>query len=606
MPHSERSMVRPARKRRVGVVLSVLAILVLFLLIAWLWALPAYIDQRLTAMLADRTGRQVSIDRVAVTPWRTQVTLEGLRIAGQADTPVFSSQRVVAILDWHSLFESGWRFERIDLKAPRLQLIWRSSGEWNLAKLFGGTGSGESTPLRIARLNVSDGRLDWINRLPDEPLTLSLQSLDLEARDYDNSDARPFTLEGRANWNGGTLKGNGEMGFAPWTVDIDLDADQVPLTTLSGYLAHVVRAEPAAGSLGAQIRLRAGRASDAGTRIHGQGEIAGLEMRGPEGERPIARAERVAVNGLTFTSTHPVLTAERVTLTAPWLDVTIGERLDTNLDVWRPPSSSGNTGTAGAGEGNAKGSGMRYALETLTIERGAVAFTDRHLPRTFEIDFSALHGEWRQLGSRQAKGGQLSLEGQVSDGSPMRIEGVFDPLGNALNGNLHLHFERLELETFAPYLRAFGGYAVEQGQATLDLHYRLVQGRLKAQNHLVLHRLVLGKEVDASATDLPLKMLVGVLKGDDGTIELDIPMTLPLDHPGAIDIGSVIDQAIREALENLIVSPLETLSEIAGGSDSSSAGLATDSQSNESNQNGESGKGGEDPAALYERARTIQ
>ncbi|MCT8468594.1 DUF748 domain-containing protein [Chromohalobacter canadensis] len=583
----------------------------LLFMVAWLWALPAYIEQRLSQMLAERSGRQVTIDDVTLTPWRHQVSLDGLRIAGQADTPVFSSQRVVATLDWHSLFESGWRFERIDLKAPRLQLVWRSGGAWNLVQLFGGDGGGgESAPLRIDQLNVSDGRLDWINRRPDEPLTLSLESLELEARHYDNSDDRPFSLQGQADWSGGTLKGEGEMGFSPWTVDIDLDADQVPLTVLSGYLAHVMRAEPSSGALSARIRLRAGRASDAGTQVNGQGEIEELEMRDPDKDKSIARAESVSVEGLTFVSAQPQLTAERVSLVAPWLDVTLDEQLDTNLAAWRPPSSSGGSEDGGSEDGGSEGGGMHYAVDTLAIERGAVDFSDRHLPRPFELDFSALNGEWRELNSDQPGDGQLSLEGQVADGSPLRIEGTFDPLGDALNGNLNLHFERLDLKTLAPYLREFGGYAVERGQATLDLDYRLDQGRLQAQNHLVLHRLKLGEEVDASATDLPLKTLVGVLKSDDGTIELDIPMRLPLDDPGSVDFGSVAGQAIREALENLVSSPLETLSEVVGGSDDSHPDDASDNgegtRSGESNESGGSDSSSEEDPALYERARTRQ
>ncbi|WP_280563278.1 DUF748 domain-containing protein [Chromohalobacter sp. 48-RD10] len=611
MPHSHRSMSRPTRKRRLGIGLSVLTTLVLLLLVTWLWALPAYIDQRLSQTLAERSGRQVTIEDVTLPPWRHQVTLDGLRIAGQADTPVFSSQRVVAILDWHSLFESGWRFERIDLEAPRLQLIWRSGGAWNLAQLFGSDGGGESAPLRIAQLNVSDGRLDWINRRPDKPLTLSLTNLALEARHYDNSDDRPFSLQGQADWNGGTLKGEGEMGFSPWTVDVDLDADQVPLTTLSGYLTHVVRAEPAAGSLGAQIRLRAGRASDAGTQVNGQGVIEALVMRDPKKDQTIARAERFAVEGLTFASAQPELTAARVSLAAPWLDVTIDEQLDTNLTAWRPPASSGGSEDDGSESGSSEdessaGQGMHYALDALSIERGAVAFNDRHLPRPFELDFSALNGEWRQLDSDQPGDGQLSLEGQVADGSPLRIEGAFDPLGDVMNGNLNLHFERLDLETLAPYLREFGGYAVERGQATLDLDYRLDQGRLQAQNHLVLHRLKLGEEVDTSATELPLKTLVGVLKSDDGTIELDIPMRLPLDDLGSVDFGSVAGQAIREALENLVSSPLDTLSEVVGDGGANHLDDAELAADGESNEGGTGDKDGEDASAIYEHADTRQ
>ena len=86
MPHSHRSTARPAHKRRLGWGLSVLAGVAVLLLVAWWWALPAYIDHRLSQMLTERSGRQVTIDDVTLTPWRHQVTLDGLRIAGQADT----------------------------------------------------------------------------------------------------------------------------------------------------------------------------------------------------------------------------------------------------------------------------------------------------------------------------------------------------------------------------------------------------------------------------------------------------------------------------------------------------------------------------------------
>ena len=99
-------------------------------------------------------------------------------------------------------------------------------------------------------------------------------------------------------------------------------------------------------------------------------------------------------------------------------------------------------------------------------------------------------------------------------------------------------------------------------------------------------------------------------QNDDGVIELDIPMRLPLDNPGSVDFGSVAGQAIREALENLVSSPLETLSEVAGGGGEDGSDAGNDSgtgQTSAARSDAESTESDEDgPTALYERARTRQ
>lgn len=565
--------------------LIVVAVLATMVVIAWLWVLPYYIEKRLVDTYSSMTGREVTIDTVSIAPFSSRVILDGVSIAGEEETPVFASERIVAVIRMSSLHSAGWHLDRLALDAPRLQMIQQSDGEWNLEHLFGDDESPDnedSTPVRIDRIQVERGQLEWINHRPTEPVTLSLESLKGEARGYDSTSEEPFSLKGQADWNGGTLSGEGEMGFAPWTVHVELDIEEVPLDTLSGYLAHVLRARVGNGLIDARIQVQAGAVSDTGTRVAGSGGVEGVDMVAPEDDASLATADRLSIEELRFESETPRLAVDRIVLEAPWLDVTLDENLNTNLGAWRSPQRRGE---------NEEGPGLAYALEALVVEGGAVAFTDRHMAQPFEVDLSSLSGEWRDMTSAREGDGPLRLEGMVADGSPMRIEGTFDPFGEMLQGHLELHFDSLPLTTFAPYLVEFGGYEIEGGEATLDLDYRIEDGELRAVNHLLLRRVELGEQVDDSVTDLPMRALVEVLQSDDGTIDLDVPMRLPLDDPSAVDFGDIAGQAIREALENALSSPLEAFRE------------AVKAQREESDDD-ESHQPDDDEPNLYDRAET--
>ncbi|KXS38283.1 MAG: hypothetical protein AWU55_1500 [Halomonadaceae bacterium T82-2] len=610
-----------SRKRPWTIALTLIAVVVMLLAAGW-WALPRIIESQLVEALSATTGREVTIDAVEVTPWQARVRIEGLRIAGKGEQPVLVSPAVTARIAWASLWHSGWHIERLHFSAPRLRLIWLSGGDWNLARMFGDDGGNRSddggkqgSRLRIDRVSAERGHFDWINRRLAQPVTLSLDQVSLTATGFDPRNKTPMDLDARASWAGQPLTAKGKLGFAPWQADLDLSVESLPLSVLRGYLAHLTRADIRQGSLSSQVQLQAGAASRHGTTVAAQGSLADLEAATPGGQ-PLGRFARVRVKGLHFTSDDQRLAIESIALDRPWLKVTLDESLSTNLSTWLPPDSGGDGG----------GGGLGFSIARLSIAKGEVALDDRHLSQAVTLDLEELEGDWKDLSNVKGGGGPLALRGRVDASSPLRIDGTFDPLGKRMQGDMHLHVEKLALTTFAPYIRHFGGYHIDQGRLTLDVAYRLDSGRLRAENHVVLHQLELGKPVPGEKIDLPVKMIVGLLQGGDGVIRLDVPLTMPLDDP-SLDVGSVVGQAIREALENLISSPLETLSEMTGGNeepDKSQAGKENqnpeegqrpqanpDSQSTPDSQQGDSAVGGDSShsppdSTLYERARTRQ
>ena len=89
------------------------------------------------------------------------------------------------------------------------------------------------------------------------------------------------------------------------------------------------------------------------------------------------------------------------------------------------------------------------------------------------------------------------LAGKVDRFAPVEIKGRLDPLDPLQQLDVTAYFRQVELTTLSPYTGKFAGYAVRKGRLDLDLQYRIDDGKLQAQNHVVLDQLELGERVDS-------------------------------------------------------------------------------------------------------------
>lgn len=65
-------------------------------------------------------------------------------------------------------------------------------------------------------------------------------------------------------------------------------------------------------------------------------------------------------------------------------------------------------------------------------------------------------------------------------------------------------FNNLELTTFTPYSSTYAGYAIDKGQLSMKLNYKLQGNRLEGDNDITIKKLQLGEKVKSEqAKDLP-------------------------------------------------------------------------------------------------------
>jgi hypothetical protein len=106
--------------------------------------------------------------------------------------------------------------------------------------------------------------------------------------------------------------------------------------------------------------------------------------------------------------------------------------------------------------------------------------------------------------------------------------------------SLTISNRNLQLTPFTPYMEKFGGYPLNRGRLSLNLHYDIQGKELKAQNQFQIDQLMLGQRNDSpDATKLPVKLGVALLKDRNGRIDLDMPVAGRLDDP-EFRVGPII------------------------------------------------------------------
>ncbi|WP_158521499.1 DUF748 domain-containing protein [Kushneria konosiri] len=513
--------------------------------------------------LEKATGQPVALEHLSFNPFTATASLRRLDI-GNSDSPMIHVDKAEVALAWHTLWQSGIHVERVDLTGPRLHLVTTSDG-LNITQLGGSDDAGKSTALIIDSIKAQNGEIDWVNRTQSPPVQLAVTDLSLTLEDYDSRSASPMQGEATGTLNGGQLHADGRFGVSPLTGDLQVKGQDIGLELINPWLSRLSRVQIDQGTLSAHGTLAFGEAKQG--QVQWQGELEASAVSVLDGrQRPFFSVDQARLKGMDLlTGDH--LKADRLSMSGSKMMAIIDEdgsfNLTTSLGLQSGESSTQDqTSQDNAQQDNA----MAIALGHMDVSDGVFNFEDRHMSPKVTLGIESLEGTMQDFDTRQDTPASYTFKGLESRQTPVTIKGQFNAA--APSGIMNLKVDRLPLERFAPYIQRFGGYRVEQGTADLDLHYRLHDGRLDANNHVILRHLDLGEEVPGGDTSLPLKNLIAVLQGEDGVINLDIPIDASVEG-GGVDVSKVVWQIVGEALENMVTSPIETLEAMISGDDDS-------------------------------------
>jgi len=125
-------------------------------------------------------------------------------------------------------------------------------------------------------------------------------------------------------------------------------------------------------------------------------------------------------------------------------------------------------------------------------------------------------------------------------------------------------FKGVNMPELTPYSAQFAGYSIQQGSLDVDVRYRIQDGRLVGDHHVLAKDLTLGAKVEgAKGPGLPVRLAIALLKDKDGRIDLEVPIEGTIDSP-EFNYRSVFWQAVKKILGNVAAAPFRALGRMFG------------------------------------------
>lgn len=209
--------------------------------------------------------------------------------------------------------------------------------------------------------------------------------------------------------------------------------------------------------------------------------------------------------------------------------------------------------------------GAKLRWVGITMAGGTVDFTDNFIRPNYSAKLTDIEGEIAALAWDHPQPANVKISGRVDGSAPLEIGGTMHPLGARLATDITASARGVDITRLTAYSARYAGYGIEKGTLSVKVRYKIVDGKLEAENNLYLDQLTFGERVDSpDALKLPLLLAVSLLKDRNGVIDINLPISGSLDDP-QFSVGAVIVKVIVNLITKAITAPFSLLANAFGG-----------------------------------------
>ncbi|CAB3704678.1 DUF748 domain-containing protein [Achromobacter kerstersii] len=221
-------------------------------------------------------------------------------------------------------------------------------------------------------------------------------------------------------------------------------------------------------------------------------------------------------------------------------------------------AAKGSSGSASAGMPD-------IAVNSVTLTRGRMTFTDRFVKPNYVAELSAIEGAITAVSSTNPQPAKVKVTGRVYTTAPLSISGIVQPFAKFLTLDLKASAKGVDLPRFNTYSAKYVGYPIKRGKLSVDLEYKIKDRALQASNHVVLNQLTFGDKTNSpDATKLPVLLAVALLKDSRGNIDINLPISGSLDDP-EFSVGGIVVRVLMNLVVKAVTSPFSLLASAFGG-----------------------------------------
>ena len=203
----------------------------------------------------------------------------------------------------------------------------------------------------------------------------------------------------------------------------------------------------------------------------------------------------------------------------------------------------------------------------IVLKNGNINFTDNFIKPNYTANMTGMNGSVGAVASDKPAPAPIDLNGKIDDDAPVAISGSLNPLFKPMFLDIKASANGVELPRLTPYAAKYAGYAIVKGKLSMDVNYKVEEQLLTAQNHVRIDQLTFGDQIDSpSATKLPVRLAVALLKDRNGQIDINLPISGSLSDP-KFSVGGIIVRVFVNLIAKAVTSPFALLSSAFGGGD---------------------------------------
>jgi hypothetical protein len=434
--------------------------------------------------------------------------------------------------------------------------------------------AGPAWRYQIAQVSLDDSSADFTDESTPRPVKLHIAPLQLGIRQVTDDLTKPLAVDGKLTMNGkGALAVAGTMTVKPLSLALHLDASQLDASAFEPYFGSKLNATVSSALLTAN-----GDAS-----FSGEGRTLKAGYKGDVSLSNVRLIDRVNSDslagwkllGLTklnarYDEKGADVEAARVTFANFYGRVLLDPQGKLNLrDIVvqdKAPAASEPSATPPAAPKTASSSpSTNLRFGQLVLQNGRVTYTDNFIKPNFTANLVGITGTIGAFGTHSTTPAPVDVAAKLSANGPVSIKGQVNPLIAKPSLDLTASAHDVELPNISPYSSKYAGYPITKGKLNVDLHYMLADDKLTANNHLFIDQLTFGDHVDnTTATKLPVRLAVSLLKNSRGEIDVNIPISGSLSNP-EFSVGALVWQAILNLLQRAVTAPFSLLANAFGG-----------------------------------------
>ncbi|MBN3722844.1 DUF748 domain-containing protein [Burkholderia sp. Ac-20379] len=477
---------------------------------------------------------------------------------------------------------------------------------------------------RIGELNLTDSKAGFTDLSTPHPVKLALAPLQVKVGPITDDLSKPLPLSLRTTLNRkGTFAVTGDVTATPLNAHLRIDGNRLDAAAFEPYFGGALNATIASALLNANGNLAVSQ-NKAATKAAYRGDVALVDVRmlDKATSDPFAGWRSLALSNLkaNYDSAQGVdVDAARVTFANFYGRVLLDAQGRLNLSdvvakqtgpaqsltrdasgaqpvALSPGAAKAASATASAVEAasahpasdTAAASNsasaplpasapaivkaaeppsqpVRMRFGELVLQGGRVTYTDNFIKPNYTADLVDIQGTVGAFGTESRDSAPVDVAASLEGNGPISIKGSVNPLIAKPALDLTASAHGIELTNLTPYSTKYAGYPITKGKLNVDLHYQLADDQLSANNHIFIDQLTFGDHIDNdTATRLPVRLAISLLKNSRGEIDVNIPVSGSLSSP-EFSVGGLIWHAVLNLLKKAVTAPFSLLASAFGG-----------------------------------------